>query len=275
MEFNKLVIGGGGIKGFSFVGVLKYMEENNLLDKITHYYGSSAGAIICTLLCIDYTINDIEELISLEFDKFMDISIEQLFTKFGLCDGQKLYNLFYAIIKQKYEDVEELTFKKHYEKFNKFLCITGSKIKNYESVYFNHETYPDFLIIDALRITCCIPLFFTPIEINNELYVDGDLFCSYPIPKNDYEKETTFFIQSSSDINDKFNSLNEYIKTLFYGLWYLSKENKLDIKYILDLNFNKSIIDFSIDNDKKIKIIEYGYENAKQYFTKQLKLKKE
>jgi predicted acylesterase/phospholipase RssA len=236
MNLNKLVIGGGGIKGFSFIGILKYMEENNLLDNITHYYGSSAGAIICTLLCIDYTIDEIEELISLEFDKFVDISLEELFTNFGLCNGQKLYNLFYAIIKQKYEDVENLTFKIHFKKFNKFLSITGSKINNYEGIYFNHETYPDFLIIDALKITCCIPLFFTPIEINNELYVDGDLFCPYPIPKNDYEQDSTFFIQCSIDINDKFKSLDDYLKALFYGLWNLSKDNKLDIKYILENN---------------------------------------
>ena len=66
-----------------------------------------------------------------------------------------------------------------------------------------------------------------------------------------------------------------YMKSIFYGLWNLTKHKELDVKYVLDLKMNQEFTDFGIDNNKKDEIIQYGYDKAKQYFLKYIKIKKE
>jgi len=54
-----LVFSGGAYKGFSFLGVLKYFEENKICSDIKSYYGTSAGAIFSTLISIGYSYNEL------------------------------------------------------------------------------------------------------------------------------------------------------------------------------------------------------------------------
>ena len=61
MPLKNLVISGGGINGLGFIGIIKYLSENNLLNNIQHYVGTSAGAIIGYLLSIGYNFLEIYE----------------------------------------------------------------------------------------------------------------------------------------------------------------------------------------------------------------------
>ena len=40
MVLKNLVISGGGINGIGFIGMLKYLSENNLLKNVNHNYGN-------------------------------------------------------------------------------------------------------------------------------------------------------------------------------------------------------------------------------------------
>ena len=42
---TNLVLSGGGIKGLSYIGVVKYLEEKKLLKNINKIAASSIGAI--------------------------------------------------------------------------------------------------------------------------------------------------------------------------------------------------------------------------------------
>jgi predicted acylesterase/phospholipase RssA len=55
-----------------------------------------------------------------------------------------------------------------------------------------------------------IPLIFTPIEINNEIYVDGAIINNFPL--NYCSKTTKFgFYIKNSTINNNINSFTNYI----------------------------------------------------------------
>ena len=54
MSIDSLVFEGGGVRGIAFGGVIRYLEENNMLDNIKNLAGSSAGAIIATGISIGY-----------------------------------------------------------------------------------------------------------------------------------------------------------------------------------------------------------------------------
>ena len=54
------ILGGGGIRGCSYTGVLKAIEELNL--EITGWAGSSIGAVVAALYAFNYTIDEINEV---------------------------------------------------------------------------------------------------------------------------------------------------------------------------------------------------------------------
>ena len=53
-----LVISGGGTLGFSYYGILKETNEMELwqYDNIKTIYGTSIGAILATVICLNYDL---------------------------------------------------------------------------------------------------------------------------------------------------------------------------------------------------------------------------
>ena len=58
-SYDTLVLSGGSIKGIILLGSLQYFYDNDCLNEVKTYIGTSAGAIICYLLCIGYTPTEI------------------------------------------------------------------------------------------------------------------------------------------------------------------------------------------------------------------------
>ena len=53
-NYDTLVLAGGGTKGILTLGALQYAFDNLFLTNVKNYIGTSAGAMICFLLCIGY-----------------------------------------------------------------------------------------------------------------------------------------------------------------------------------------------------------------------------
>src|SRR5690625_4916161 len=65
------VFSGGGMKAYSFIGVLESLEERDI--KIVRTAGTSAGAIISTLVAANYTAHEIKHfLMTLHAKKLLD-----------------------------------------------------------------------------------------------------------------------------------------------------------------------------------------------------------
>ena len=59
-----IVLSGGSEKGVVYVGVLKFLEEMNILPSIECIYGVSIGAIFTVLMTIGYTSSELEYLVT-------------------------------------------------------------------------------------------------------------------------------------------------------------------------------------------------------------------
>ena len=91
------ILGGGGIRGCSYIGTLKAIEELNL--KITGWAGSSIGAVVAALYAFNYTIDEINEVFeAINIDFFKDLNFS-LGKDFALSKG----GYFYDWIKDKIE----------------------------------------------------------------------------------------------------------------------------------------------------------------------------
>ena len=179
-----LVLSGGGEKGVSFLGAIKYLEEIDLISGVETFIGTSAGSIICSLIAIGYTYSEISYILSRinvpSLIPIDDMSIDNFFTNYGFLKHDKLRKVLSVLIDKKTK-IQDISLKDVYDKYNKTLYITGSDIQNYECCYFSYKTHPEMKLVDAIIISCSIPLLFEPNIYQSEMYLDGAIFNNYPI----------------------------------------------------------------------------------------------
>ena len=267
---DTLCFSGGGIKGFSFIGVLDYLEKNNKinLELIKNYVGTSCGAMLSFLLSINYSIDELKEFIlNFNFQVLInetDNNIENLLINFGLDDGNKIIYMLQSFLKNKYNTVD-ITFEEHYELTNNNLIIIGTNYTKSSEVIFNYKNTPSVSVITALRISISIPLIFTPVFYNDNCYIDGALVNNFPI--NHCNIKNTIGI----NIINKHNKLDNI--TLFItnciGILMQKKYESLNIINICELEDEIcNAIDFNVSKEKKNDLINLGYNIAEDYISK-------
>jgi NTE family protein len=200
--YKNLVLEGGGIRGFAYVGSFEVLDSLGILSQVEKIGGSSAGALQATLLAIGYTPNEIlEQVESVPLRSFNDGfflgGLSRLNRKLGFYKGKKIHKWIEDIISAKTGDgnitfmqLHELTATSKY----KDLYITGTDLTYRCLRIFSYEKYPNMRIKDALRISLSIPLYFEPLRIddngkivtnkhdkNAHLVVDGGLLANFPI----------------------------------------------------------------------------------------------
>ena len=144
--------------------------------------GTSSGAIIGTLLCVGYTPREIldvlmDNLPSISTDS---IDISRLFKSYGLYSNDRLINVISSMIERKTMGVLP-TFVELYDLFKRDLIITGTNVSTQNVAYFDRFTSPHMSVMDALKISTCIPFVFPYVEHEGQVFVDGGLTDNLPI----------------------------------------------------------------------------------------------
>lgn len=101
-----IILSGGGTKGFSYIGLLKLIQEYNIENQIKTVIGFSAGALfsVCILLKLTYdeTIeilfkdNFVNRIIKIDTENVLNFNNNK-----GLVDGDGIIKLINSIIKFK------------------------------------------------------------------------------------------------------------------------------------------------------------------------------
>jgi NTE family protein len=270
--FNTLILSGGGVKGFTFLGSCKYLDEIGLLDHITTYIGSSVGSLAALFLNVGYTYDELYMILTeLDFSQFIKYNVSELFSKLGIDDGIEFIKLIRAIMKQKI-NVMDITFIELYNKTCKRLVITGSDITNSKSCCFDYLKTPDMSVIDAIRISIGFALFFTPIEYNGNIYVDGAILNPYPIEYSTDLKRTLGLLIYN---NIKSENVNKNIGIFMWAIIHAFNYRILDMQYD---NYKDNTIfispddtdilssmNFEITKELKDQYISVGYKQTKKY----------
>ena len=109
-KLDELIICAGGIKAIYIIGCLNNLNQIHSLELFNYYTGCSSGSIICLLLNIGYSIDDIENIISIDFKTFQEVKITNLINYGGFDNGIKINNLFKAFLLNRNYDLN-ITFK--------------------------------------------------------------------------------------------------------------------------------------------------------------------
>lgn len=187
-----LSLSGGGAKGLAHIGVLKALEEAGIrFDYIT---GTSMGGIVGGLYAIGYNADTIENITrSIDWDYMIndeisrkDLSIaekanyEKYIFSFpvrkrkiqlpkGMAEGQNISLLLSNLTKH----VHHIT---DFNQFNIPFACMAANIETGKAKALNSG-----FLAEAMRASMAIPTVFSPVVINNQLYVDGGLLNNFPV----------------------------------------------------------------------------------------------
>ncbi|MBN1153537.1 patatin-like phospholipase family protein [candidate division KSB1 bacterium] len=159
-----LVLGSGAARGLSHIGILKVIERIGIpIDIIV---GTSMGAIIGGAYAAGISLQEMERA-------FCDINWFQILKMIapsrlqlqGLFDGENIKDF----MKSRFGDhiIEQLD--------KKFACV-ATDFHSGEEIVLEKGS-----LIDALRASMSIPLFFSPVKINGQYLVDGGVVNPVPI----------------------------------------------------------------------------------------------
>ncbi|NOY86431.1 MAG: patatin-like phospholipase family protein [Deltaproteobacteria bacterium] len=246
-HFRNLVFEGGGVKGVAYVGALQALEEKGVLKNISRVGGTSAGAINAVLLGLNYTLDEVEQILkSLDFKKFMDDSwgvlrdMDRLINRFGWYKGDYFRKWIGDIIEAKVGN-SEATFKdinkQKEEKGFLDMFFVGTNLSTRFAEVFSFKHTPRMCVADAIRISMSIPLFFAAKRSpRDDVYVDGGLLDNYPIKLFDRKK----YIDKHSSEPPYYKGHNKKLK----------KAGKDISQYV----FNQETLGFRLDTAKEIAV---------------------
>lgn len=249
--FKNLVLEGGGVKGIAYVGAMRILESKGILKNIVRVGGTSAGSINAVLFAAGYNNDETyKELKKLDFNDFKDDSwgvlrdMNRLKDEYGWYKGDFFRDWIGDLLKKK-TGSSNITFKALHEQTGKELYVYASNLStNFGEVYSPEHT-PRMRVVDAVRRSMSIPLFFRAVRDDREdVFVDGGVINNYPVKLFDREK----YLSDGSLIR-----IPKYYEEENKSL---AKKSPGSSPYI----YNKETLGFRLDSAKEIGVFRDGQE---------------
>lgn len=205
-----LVLSGGGVFGAALLGALHSLHS---LDPFKVFAGTSVGALISALLVIGYTPLELLRLVSDE-PSLMKPEHKLDFNRFGMVSQDNIRAFTERLFEEK---TKAKSFQEIYKEFKKELIIVGTNLSRQRAVYFQKEDFPQMNVIDALMISCCVPMVFPYIVFENEVHVDGFVTDNFPIRyvAEKYSDVIGINICKNQKLMVNFHNVNTYVGSLF------------------------------------------------------------
>lgn len=154
------VLSGGGARGFAHIGAIKALSEAGIFPDIIS--GVSAGAVAATLIADGHKPDDIMKMF--QQAKLHKI-VELILPKKGLLKMT-------GLIKIVNQNLRASTF----EELSIPIYIGATDLNNGKIVYFSKGE-----LLKPVVASSTIPVLFTPMEIDNVVYVDGGVMNNFPV----------------------------------------------------------------------------------------------
>jgi len=248
MTIKHLVIPGGGPMGIQAIGALQHLEESGFWNKddIKTIYATSAGAIISLLIALKFDWDAVNDYIILRpWHETYNINIGQIFeaySKKGIFD-KTVIEIFYKPFFATKDLSLNMTMVEFYKYSGVELHFFSLEMNEFKIVDISYKTFPDIPVIQAVQMSCAIPMVIAPVCFDNKCYVDGGIISNYPI---------NYCIENEKNVEEIFGIQNIY------------QDNKNNIvkneSTILDylMNFIGKLLKNA--SDRYIKVSELPYE---------------
>ncbi len=222
-KIHNISFSGGGLKAIVFLGCVKALQEYNMLTDVRAISGSSAGALVATLLACKCDYKKISEYMHGLMDMYStyQMSFFKLIRKmrsktYGVYDTNDLKEYIRNIINASTETNTDITFLELYKISNIKLIITATCLDDKTIFYFNHETTPDTSVSEACMISCNIPFMFERKVFMEKNMTDGCITELLPMQCwSDSEMHNTLaFLIVKNKKKKEYNTIRDYMDDL-------------------------------------------------------------
>ena len=262
--FRSIAFGGGGMRGALHLGGLRALLE--FQDKLVFpdgIYGYSIGCIIATALAFNLKLEQIQQMIdeSMHLESVVREPKLSMFTdlveKCGLLSMDEVEQ---SIIKAFLKQGVDLRNKVIADAPQK-LFIGASNLTLRRPVFFTGQVP----ILTAIKASCCIPCFFQPQIVYEQVYVDGGVYMYYfdeYLPKDCLSFVVSYTPQS---LRPRDLNLPELVKQLYCG-----QRHPPTSKYAIWFKEDKVHVIHDIKADDKKRLIQQGYLQVLTFLTKRI-----
>lgn len=278
-EYKNLVFEGGGMAGLAYIGCLKVLEENKVIDNIENFAGTSSGAIMASLVSIGYTSNEIYNITkeinwsNMVLKRHWIYQFFHFWNYYGLFKYDNIENTLKQFFLQKLGK-NDLTFEEHYQITKKNLILVGVNVSKKQQEYFCKNTTPDMSVIKAIKISTSFPFIFDPIKHNDMLYIDGGVMNNFPIEYFNNSEETLGLNLTEDNENlhqhQNINNILNFGMNILYSI--LLVQEHCDLKYdrnnVIYIKTNKANIlqNIVLMNQNLDVLYETGVKYTRKYF---------
>ncbi len=167
-----LVLGGGGLKGFAHIGLLRAFEERGIKPALVA--GTSIGALIAAAYASGMPVDDMERrALALTKKDLFRIDRLHMVTKRMLSPSLYLPGPLDALVR---DIVPRVTFRD----LKIPLLINTVDLERGAQVIWGLPGMQDVLVSDAVYASCALPGFFPPRVIAGRTCVDGGVMDNLP-----------------------------------------------------------------------------------------------
>jgi NTE family protein len=167
-----LVLGGGGLKGFAHIGVIRALEELGIDPTVVA--GTSIGALIAAAYGNGMPVPEME-------DRARNLKRRDLFrlNRMGmLLERTKSPSIYLEDPLRKV--VEGVVQQPDFQKLKKRVLVNTVDIQRGSQVVWGLHGLRDVSVIDAVYASCALPGFYPPGYVGGRLCVDGGVIDNLP-----------------------------------------------------------------------------------------------
>lgn len=284
--YKRLILNGGALKGLVLVGAIKGLEEEGLMESIDTYTGVSVGGLISLVLNLGYKADEIFSFFNEIKEDIQDISVLTFPEKYGFYNCKNIMKMVTNSMTEKGISVD-ITFQQLYELTKKELILVVTNLSKDRTEYLSYKTTPNMKVVNSMRMTINIPIYFEAIKYKGDFYVDGATTNNFPIhPKypdgkdmfeNELDKNLVLMLTKKDNEFTSINNIEDYFMKVFKTLINIQMNVRYDsyksTKQICENHsinkYNEKIIDievsdidmlnFSMKEEEKKKLFDIGY----------------
>ena len=276
IDYDTLVLPGGGVKGLFILGGLQAAIDNGYISNVQTYIGTSVGSMICYLLAIGYT--PVEILISIYTNRWLERM--QYFNLVAMINGNgatNFSNINECLEKMTIDKIGRfLTLGKLKEIYGKTLICVSYNMTTCVTEYLGPENYPDLPCLTAIKMSSNLPLVFDRFKYMDNYYIDGGITDNFPILKGE-ELGTNVFgiflqIEENSLRDDPDDGLISYFIRLMQIPIVHSTEKTIKSttskSLIIPINSGKlrNMLEFDLKSKVRLDMFSHGYQIVKDFF---------
>ncbi len=248
-----LVLGAGGGKGFAHLGVLKVLQENDIMPD--YVIGSSIGALVGGFFCKFKDYKKVEEVL-FNFDWKELSSLLCLKRKGGLLGGEKLRRYLDLFLKGSTFENTEIPFE-----------AVATNLFNAQPFYFNKGS-----LAEGIQASIAFPMFIQPLRKKDNIFWDGGLSDPLPVKRAKEKAEIVLAVnlERYPEIYNlqKMNSHQTILRAIKSLQYHLANQHAKEAEVLLEPDFKREGDVLSITNflkkDKRKEIMEKGVKITKQ-----------